>query len=458
MKRIRQILGSDRSASLDEGFTLIEVIVALAVFSIIALTVAGAITNSLVITRDSRSRAVAENLASQDLDLDRSVSDIMNVQTKTWTTTVQNTPYTIARKVSWSTSATTSNACGTGSGTLQYKIVKVTVSWPGSGTTNPVVSTTNLAPNSRLNDPTLGTIIVAVTAADGSGASGVSVSIAPASSNPNGAAAVATPAVTDSNGCTYALKVTPGNYTVSINRANGIDYTQATTPVTTPVVVTAGTATSVPFTYDTAATVTLKYASNYSGTATLPTNLDTTFNSTTGGVDLFQLGAKTTATTPSVSLFPFTSGYTYETGAYVAPIVGSSGTVSNTPCVNVDPGAWITQNSSKQVGTSFQAPTSPGGTATINVPMGVVQLPALSGTLSLQATQVNTSANGDPGCSTAVTYSFGSLSGSPVIALPFGTWRITTAALIVVKPSSVKTAGVVNSDSTVTLDPRGVTP
>ncbi len=459
MKRIRLILGSDRSATADAGFTLVEVIVAMVVFSIIAVSVAAAITNSLVITKDARSRSVAQNLASQDLDQARAVADVFAVQSNTWTSTVQGTPYTITRSVEWQSSATTATACGTGTGTLQYKVVRDSITWPGSST--PVVSSTVLAPNSRINDPTLGTIVVAVQGATGSGESGVNVSIIPTSGNPNGAMALAAqPAATDANGCTYALKVAPGNYSVTVSMANGIDINQVMTPYPNkPAIVTAGTATPVTFNYDVAAQLTLKYASNYNGSALLPSNLPVTFSNTIPGDKSLPLNGATTA-----NLFPLASGYTYEAGTYVAP----GGSAKS--CVDVDPGAWTTANSSGKVGVSSYATTASGsGNPTAGVRMGVITLAAMSnllgaltgGLIPITATSVNSSASGDPGCLTGVSYTFSTAAGTPTIALPFGTYKIyagTTLSPVTVTASGIKTGGTVNSDGSVTLDPRGVTP
>jgi prepilin-type N-terminal cleavage/methylation domain-containing protein len=458
MNRIRQILGSDRSASADDGFTLVEVIVAMVVFSIIAVSVAAAITNSLVITRDARSRSVAQNLASQDLDQARAVADVFAVQSNTWSTTVQGTSYTVDRSVEWQSSATSATACGTGTGTLQYKVVRDSVTWPGSP--SPVVSSTVLAPNSRINDPTLGTIVVAVQGASGSGESGVNVSIVPTSGNANGAVALAAqPAQTDANGCTYALKVTPGNYTVTVSMANGVDINQVTTPYPNkPAIVTAGTATPVTFNYDVAAQLPLQYASNYNGSALLPSNLPVTFSNSISGDDALPLNGSTTA-----NLFPFASGYTYEAGTYVAP----GGTAKS--CVDVDPGAWTTPNAAGKVGVSSYATTASGGNPSAGVRMGVVSLPQMTpalgglagGIIPLVATSINASTSGDPGCQTGVSYLFTTKAGSPSLALPFGTYRLyagTSLTPVVLPAGSVKTGGTINPDGSFTLDPRGVTP
>ncbi|AMM19774.1 hypothetical protein AX769_05940 [Frondihabitans sp. PAMC 28766] len=462
MKRIRQIIGSDRSTSSDSGFTLVEVIIAMVVFSIIAVSVAAAITNSLVISQDSRSRTVALNLASQDLDQARAVADVFAVVSKTWTTTVQGTTFTINRSVEWQSSDTTTTACGTGTGTLQYKIVRDTVTYPGAGTTNPVVTTTTLAPNSRINDPTLGSIVVFVTGASGAGVAGVTVSIAP-TSTPNGAVALATaPAVTDSNGCSYALKVTPGNYNVTLSMTNGVDSSQVASP-SKIAVVTAGTSSPEPFLYDTSAQLQLQYASNYSGSALLPTNLATSFTSTSGTYT-----STTASSTSSVNLFPFTGGYHYETGAY-SPVV--PGATTDKTCLDPDPTEWTTPNTKTQaVGSSFVTAAASGtGNPTVKIPMGVVTLPALANTLGvltgglipIYATSVSSTANGDPGCTAGMSYTFSTAAGTPTLALPFGTWKITVgtkSTAVTLTASNLKTAGYVNSDGTITFDPRGVTP
>ncbi|MGA1813452.1 hypothetical protein VH571_13815 [Frondihabitans sp. 4ASC-45] len=450
-RQLRAIVDRDPEA----GLGLVEVIIAMMVFSMIAVGVAATITNSLLLTRDGRARTTAANLIAQDLDLQRSVADVFSVQSKKWDTTVQGTTYHLTRTVAWNSSSTATSACGSGTGTLQFKTIRDNVTWDGQRGSGSVSSSTVLAPNSRINDPNLGTIIVAVTGANGAGLPGVAVTIAPTSTTPNGADAVAAPSVTDANGCTYALKVKPGNYKVSITKTNGIDINQVVNPSFTPAVAVAGTATTVPFTYDTAATFKLNYASNYSGTASLPTDLDLTFNSTTGGIDSFQPGS-----TNPVALFPFSS-YTYETGALVPNGLTDKANKPIASCLNVDPANWTTKNAAGKVGVGFTTGGAPGAlTSPVNIPMGVVKLPDTLGLTGIIATSVNSTANGDPGCQTGVQYTFNAVSGSPVLALPFGTWKFSTlGGLLGITPGSnaVLTGGTVNG-STVTLDPRGVTP
>ena len=78
------------------------------------------------------------------------------------------------------------------------------------------------------------------------------------------------------------------------------------------------------------------------------------------------------------------------------------------------------------------------------------------------------SGSGDPGCAAAPTYSFGKLSGSKTIALPYGSWMLYYGAnangsgKLPVPAASVGLVGgllgtvtsILGGGATVTLDPR----
>lgn len=457
MKRSLFVLRT-RIASQESGFSLIEVVVALMIFAIISMSVAYAITNSLVMTRETRAREIAANLAEQEIDLDRSINDVFSVNDSSWTTVVNGTTYTVVRGTNWVSQSGNGTACGSAGGTLQYKEVNVSVTWAGqSSATGTVRADTLIAPNSRINDPTLGTIIVAVKSSTGIGMAGVTVSIAPAAI-PNGAVALTTaPAATDNDGCSYALKVTPGNYTVTLSRANYVDDHQVASP-SVPVQVAAGGAASAPFSYDNGALFTLLYASNYTTTTPLlPTNLATTFVSTGGGVTSISVGSS------SIRLFPTTNGYVTLAGGYVPP-AGTSPT-----CLDVDPAEWTTPNSGGVVGAPVQTvPATVGGVGTARIPMGVVKVSGLTVNNYLTAvTNTTNPGTNDPGCSVAMTYTFAKLTTTSVtVALPFGTWNLytgttsgSTSSPIATTSLALQTPGTTNpSLKTITLDPRGVTP
>ena len=209
--------------------TLVELVVAMMVFAVVALGVAYSMLSVLSITNDSRSRQVAANLAAQEIDLTRSVADIFSLQDRSTTETVNGTVYTLDRKTDWVTATGIAADCGVGGGTLQYKRINVTVTWPRMVGSNPVRADTVLAPSSKINDPLLGTILVRVKNAGGTGSANVTVTATPVSGT--GATAITeTILPTDAEGCTYVLKVKPGTYTVQISRADSVTEKQQTVP------------------------------------------------------------------------------------------------------------------------------------------------------------------------------------------------------------------------------------
>ena len=439
MRRLRDLLQHD-----DEGFGMTEVIVALMVFTVIALGMAAALLSMTRLVGDNRNREVAAGLAAQEIDRLRAVTDPFSVHSDpTQTQTVGNTTFTIDREVSWvSTTGSTAN-CGGGGGVLQYKRVNVNVSWPGQQTlTSPVQSDTILAPATRINDPSLGTILVSVLGADGTGRSGVGVSVTATS----GGAAVGAVAATDTDGCSYVLKVTPGTYSVQVNKTGYIDINQIASP-SFSLTVTAGSSQTANFAYDQQASFGLKYASGFTPAPTLPTGITTNFISSTGNFP-------TTSTATPRLLYPFPQGY--------AAVAGVT-----TNCLSVDPSTWAASKVngvSMSAGVRSQTGVAPGGTGTLLVPMGVVAV-----TVPAQATSFTAvgaaapSGTGDPGCATPATYKFSFASapaaGSTVyLAVPFGSYTINkvNAALV----STQMTSGFTPANqgeltgSVITLDPR----
>lgn len=450
----------------DAGMTLIEVVVALLVFAIIASGIVAGMTTIAGMTSDNRARVVAANLAAEQTDLVRAIGDPFKVTKYTGT---QKFPapgggfrrYTIARTVSWVSSAGADISCGSATN-LFFLRVHVLVTWEGQlPTTSPVQTDTILAPAGRITDPASGAIAVSVVGSDGLPMPGISVSVVPTA---GGSPLAAQPAPTGQDGCTYITKAAPGTYAVTISRTGYIDVNQNTAPSQT-VVVLAGTTQSVSFQYDKGGTFPVVYASNYTPAsvalgARLPADLDTTFINSTSGLYTTHHPAAT------VLLHPFSTGYT--------AVAGALGAVSGKPtCAAVDPSAWPAATvkgvrlGAGQRGSSSAA--SPGGTAAdLNVPMGVV-LVTSSAAGYLKAVQVGPGpgVTAEPDCQVTSTYSFGGVlkKGTVAVALPFGTWTLFSGSSVLqatpiagadlsvptnVAPSSaeITTAGVV------TLDPR----
>ncbi|TFC59883.1 prepilin-type N-terminal cleavage/methylation domain-containing protein [Cryobacterium sp. TMB1-7] len=451
MSWIRARLGDGHTRQ--SGLTLIEIIVAMMVFAMIAVSVAYALTLSLTMGSDNRSRTAAVNLVAQEIDLSRAVEDLFTLVDADKTSTMNGTTFYIHRTTNWVTSTSADATCGSGGGQLKYKRVNVSVTWAGMrASTPPVRADTVIAPGTRINDPTLGTILVSVRGASGAGNAGVTVTAAPATPGAGAVALTEPPEPTDAQGCSYILKVVPGNYNVSITAANSVDVNQKATPLTF-VGVTAGTAASVSFQYDRSGAYTVNYASNApAGSTVIPTNLDTTFKST---YPLYTPSAATNALSKAFALHAFPSGYRVFSGKYVAPSASLPG------CLSPDPAEWTTPGAGGAVGPAVPAvATVPGGSVATAVPMGLVTVTGLNGQFLKAISQAHAPGTGAAGCADTMTYTFDKLTNNSVsVALPYGVWKLyygSTSATATIPVSAGLTAPPPSTVSAglLTLDPR----
>ncbi|SEB40857.1 prepilin-type N-terminal cleavage/methylation domain-containing protein [Paramicrobacterium humi] len=454
MRRIRAILQSQSEP--ESGMTLIEVIVAMMIFAIIALGVAFTMTNVMSLTRDNRERTAAVNLAASEIDLVRSFDDVFAVTDNPSTKTVGGTTYTITRDTSWVSSSGADVSCTSGGDSLQYKRINVRVSWPEQKAqgANPVQADTILTPGSRINQPTTGTILVSVTKGSGSGYAGVTVKAVPKS----GGATTITETIpaTDADGCSYILNVEPGTYDVSINVSGGISSTQSTSTPKATTTVAEGTSSAVAFTYDKAATYNVNAIAKPNPAAEPPalklaSNRDVSFLSTYGAFT-------PSSAASSYDLFPWQSGYEALLGAYAGP-------TTEKPCTVVDPSAWEPDSTVDPALAGSRMPgaaADPGGGVTVDMPVAAVTILGQSGTL--YATQQTTpKLPGEPVCTTTHKYNFGTVNGDVTIGLPYGTWSFSiatggwwpTESTISVSNVTIVTGGVIDTAANVvTLDPR----
>jgi len=448
----------------DDGLTLVEVIIALLIFTVIILGAIASTTLVLRMTGDNRGRVEAANLAQQYIDVARvdGQNDLNGLSNKTYpTVTVDSVAFTVTRTVSWINTNGSDTGCtvsaSSGNGSLLFRRVNIRVSWTGqSSATQNIAADTILSPTSKINDPALGTVLVSVKSINGAGTGGVIVTLAPDSSVPGNTAQALDPTsqpdTTNDDGCTVANKVYPGTYTVTLSPPSGQyrDQDQAANPVKS-VTVAAGDSGGAAFTYDPAWDFQNRYSSGVA--AVLPSNLTTSYVSTLG---VYQ----TAAPVSDQYLSPTASGYGVYAGKF-APDGSAGGS-----CLSTDPTAWPKSADNRTGKAPAQVVPSAGGTiATPTVAMGAVTINVKAATTTIRAT-TTAAANGDPGCSAGMTYTFSRAAttkdGSMTVALPWGTWAITQSSnAINFNPISV--GNLVGSligtllpgkDNVVTLDPR----
>ncbi|QAV70262.1 prepilin-type N-terminal cleavage/methylation domain-containing protein [Salinibacterium sp. UTAS2018] len=417
-----------RLRSSDAGMSLLEVVVAMMIFAIVSLGVLQSLTTVLTVTRDNRARVVATNLASQEIDLARSAEDVFQLFDASYTKTLNGDDFTVVRSTGWVSAGDDTVACSAGGGALRYKRINVEVTWPNMRPgTEPVRFDTLLAPNNRINDPALGTILVSVTGGAGDGIAGVSVSAKPSSPAAGAQTPTKTIANTNVQGCTFILKVVPGNYDVTVSRSGFVTDDGQNSAPNKLASVAAGKAVSISFNYDDAVDYRLDYvAATAPSKVQMPSNLATTMLSSYGPFISPAANSKAEFFRNSVELFPWRSGYEVFAGRYIPqPQDTSSG---EKYCLSTNPAAWPDV---VQAGVTYSSPPNvvtaaePGGTANAVVPMGLVPISGLSGSYIRAVSQPAVDGSGDPGCTQGDILTYLKVeSGTTHIALPYGTWKI----------------------------------
>ena len=304
----------------DAGMTLIELMVAMVIFAIVAGGALAGITAALKTTRGDKARIAASDLAARELEIVRNeftasssgpnnlaaTLQVVNPhalpgQTAGLPLTLDNQPYTVTRNVEWLPAGTGQSPCDGGS-TVTYPSlgVTVTVTWPNMGNIQPVSSSTVLTPSKNTLNSTLGFVAVKVTNADGSRSEDTVVSLTGPGGTFND--------TTASDGCAVFATSTPGTYTASLNTVGYVDnYGNQLASKT--VAVTAGSLAQRSFFYDQAATlnVTMSTANTYALPTSYPYVSLANTNLQPSG---FLYKPASSATTTIASLWPATDGYT----------------------------------------------------------------------------------------------------------------------------------------------------
>lgn len=387
-------------ASDDRGFTLLELVVAISLFALVALAVGTTVDSTLNLTRNNRNRSVAANLASQEMDRVRS-AEFATLAPETSTVEVDGAEYTVRRELTWVPESATSSPCdGTGGSPTMLR-VRVEVTWPAMRGVRPVVSDTVLSPPVGAYDPNTGHLAVKVLDRAAAAPPGITVTV-------TGPESRLLPV--NSEGCAVFAFLVPGTYEVSLGTPGYVDRQGDATP-TALVGVSVGASTPLQLDYDRAASIDVLLLE--AGGAPAPEGVPVVV----GNTELLPAGTKVftgSGDARSVGdLFPSTGGYQLWVG----------------DCLDADPEGVRSDGSGPfWPGAQRAAPVAvaPGMVATseITVPSAVVRVVDSSGAAVVGVSVVASHAP-DAGCAAGASYTLGvtDSQGSVVVALPYGTWE-----------------------------------
>lgn len=297
-----KLVASTRRLREDQGgFSLIEVTMAMAIFALLLAVAALNMGEALTQTRNDRSRSVAANLASEEIDQART-GGFQNVPLglATSTQTVDGVTYTIRQIAQWIKKGATSGPCSgvVATSSLAYLRVDVAVAWSTMAGAQAVKAQTLLAPPVGLYNPNSGNVALTVTDHGGSAVSGI-----PATLSAGGAGVTR---LTDDEGCAFYAYLPAGTGTASLAAAGYVDG-QGNPAPSQAITVSKGATTTLQFSYDLAATaaVTLQGVTG----APVPSNVAVTVYNTSILPNGLKAVAGTGASRTIPNLYPYTSGY-----------------------------------------------------------------------------------------------------------------------------------------------------
>ena len=243
----------------DDGFTLIEVMVALTILVVVATLAATTLLSVLRSTGNDRARVAAANLAAREIETVRSafesplqgpqslpLGQVINAAPLPGAAAgsplvVDNRAYTVTRTSEWQKQGASTGPCdGGSSGQLAYLQVGVKVTWADIGSTTPVTSATLLTPPLGTYNTGSGHIKAKVTDQNSAPEPGTTVTVANSSGGAVGSQ------LTAADGCAFFAFLAPGTYTVTASRAGYVDLNWQATP-SQSITVVANQAVPAPF-------------------------------------------------------------------------------------------------------------------------------------------------------------------------------------------------------------------
>jgi prepilin-type N-terminal cleavage/methylation domain-containing protein len=404
-----------RRCHTQDGFTLIEVVVALSVLAVLSLAVLAVLLGALGVSKDSRQRVAAANLAARELEIVRNefntseddarqvaalgdTTDANPLDATTGQSVVDGTSYTVRRDVQWMPTGNGVSACDGGS-LVNHPSLRVTVSvtWPEMGSTHPVTSETLLTPPKGTLSTNNVFLAVKAQSAAGTGSSGVLVQ----AQGPGGTFAHST----DATGCAVFQLGTAGAYTVTMDMTGWVDQTGVQHAVKTVSVPVASLQRLV-MTYDRAASLDIELV-NETGYP-LPTPLPAVNYHKPNVASQYARVTlpSSSAVTHVDGLWPSKDGYSGWAGA----------------CADSDPAGPPTSGA-----RTPSAVVAGGSTGTLEVRLAPVDLTVVDGTGSpvanARVTVTGTNCTGAP--DGVLDVGTTDATGRLKFSIPFGRWQVS---------------------------------
>jgi prepilin-type N-terminal cleavage/methylation domain-containing protein len=393
----------------DSGFSMMEVIIAMVIFTVFCGISLALLTQTTDVTRGNLQRTAAANLAAEQIQLARS-SSALSITNLTRDQTVANTLYTITQTTRFLASDSTTSVCEGASAALAYKLVTVSVKWPGMGSIEPVRADTLKAVGIGSDGlGTNGALALGIAGGTGAPISGMTVTLN------NGSTAE-----TEDDGCALFVGLPAGSYTATLNDAGYVGSANTQSVVKSGLGVTAGTLTRTTISYDTARNISVQINAPIAGAmvpATLPMRFSTTTLMETAfpacpatGTPVQACGTVPTSTADGLAKQLFPAQYSVKLGTCTEPVANQLSSTS----VDLRPAA-----------SSGSTVIVPLGGVTVRVERTATPGVGIVGR-TITFSHVIQSGSG---CSTAENYTMSSVAAGSTILLPYGQWRVSTTSL-----------------------------
>jgi prepilin-type N-terminal cleavage/methylation domain-containing protein len=398
----------------ERGMTLIELMVATLVFSVISAATMVALGGALNLNRNDRNRSVAASLAAARMDELRSMDfDDIPIGQVSQTEPVDTVDYTVLTDTEWATIDADTNACDApSSGDPRILRATVSVKWVNMSGVKPVKSQTTIAPPIGTYDPQTGHIAVKVVDRFGEGAGGHPVTVSRTGFNQT--------IHTTEEGCAFFAQLNPNTYNVSLSRPGYVDGQGVANP-TRSMSVNVGFASAVTFLYDQAATLDLTLA-GLDGYA-VPTGIEALISNTGLQPAGKAVHASSGATALIQNLFPYPDGFQTWGGS----------------CADADPAGENVTSGERYYPGADREPAilvEPGLTTTGTVVLKSVDLSVTGPTgdpipnASVTAHHIVDSGS-DLGCPSGKSFNLGTTDaqGQIKVAMPYGKWEFRVNGL-----------------------------